>query len=195
MKTQVQVHHYIVFIKTVWEKTYVFCTICLTSECLKLLKDSTDCIESIQALDTVSDMFVFLLWEVQRRKLILCFSNENSNKENWTFDKINPNKAQWSQHAICGTSNRYNKMGVLVQNYDIILMFREENSMICISWNFVSSWYYQLYKKSCYDISILQNLVVFMLPDHNDRVFLTIIKYRIYRFFVYINQSNQFPKR
>lgn len=136
-------------------------------------------IESIQTLYTVSDM---------------CFFYEKSNEENWSFDKINPNKAQWSQHAFCGTSNRYNKMGVLVQNYDIILMFREENSMISVGISYQADTISYI-QKSCYDISILQNLVVFMLPDHNGRVFPIIIKYRIYRFFVYNNQSNQFPKR
>lgn len=191
MKSQVQVHHYIIFIKTVWEQTYVFCTICLTLECLKLLKDSTDCKWS-------KAFRHFIQWVTclcfQRRKLILCFSHEKSNEKNWTFDKINLNKAQWSQHAICGTSNRYNKLDVLVQNYDIILMFREENSMISVGISYQADTISYI-QKSCYDISILQNLVVFMLPDHNGRVFPIIIKYRIYRFFVYNNQSNQFPKR
>lgn len=85
-------------------------------------------------------------------------------------------------------------MGVLVQNYDIILMFREENSMISVGISYQADTINYI-QKSCYDISILQNLVVFMLPDHNGRVFPIIIKYRIYRFFVNINQSNQFPKR
>lgn len=159
MSSQVQVHHYIVFIKIVWEKTYVFCTICLTLECLKLLKDSTDCKWS-------KAFRHFIQWVTclcfQRRKLILCFYHKKSNEKNWTFDKINLNKAQWSQHAICGTSNRYNKMSVLVQNYDIILMFGPTvrwRKFDDISWNFVSSWYYQLYKKSLVMILALYEIL------------------------------------